>query len=429
MIKIYKTADFTLNEINSALLPTPEDTRKIQDLVDSIVDDVRRHGDEAILKYTRQFDYETADIHNIKVSEQEIDAAVRATDKKLMRSMEKAAENIAKYHEKQLPKNFLEEFDSGLTLGNRYIPFESAMCYVPTRKASIPSSLLMSTVTAKVAGVKNILVSGPAREDGSMPFGVLAAAKVVGITEIYKLGGAVAMAAFGFGTKTFPKVDTVVGPANIFGTLAKKSLFGEVGVDGMYGPSEVVVLADGAVNPSWIATDFLSQSEHGTDSQSVLITADENYAEQVLKAIGEELETSPRKEYLRKSLEDRGAIIITKDLEEGIEMANILAAEHLELAVENYAEVLPKIRSAGSILCGKYSPVAIGDYFAGPNHVLPTARSARFSSGLSVLNFLKRSSIVIADENWLKNNSEDILRLSEHEELVSHGNSVKKRVL
>jgi len=428
MLRFFNTTKYSLEDINKELLPAPEDTQKIQEIVDAIVLDIKRNGDEAVLRYTRQFDYASADLDNIKVTDKEIERAVLATDKKLLKAMEHAAENIAAYHEAQMPSGFMDEFQDGLTLGNRYIPYDSVMCYVPTRKASIPSSLLMSTITAKVAGVKNIIVSGPAREDGDMPQGVLAAAKIVGIDEIYKLGGAVAMTAFGIGTYTFRRVDKIVGPANIFGTLAKKSLYGIVGVDGMYGPSEVVVLADGTVDPEWIAIDFLSQSEHGTDSQSVLITPDINYAEKIIRTINTELATSPRTEYLKKSLAERGAIVIVKDLSEGVEMANILAPEHLELAVENFDDLLPHIKNAGSILCGKYSPVAVGDYFAGPNHILPTARSARFSSGLSVLDFLKRNSIIISNERWLRNNKDDITAMADHEKLISHSDSIKRRV-
>jgi histidinol dehydrogenase len=286
----------------------------------------------------------------------------------------------------------------------------------------------MSVVPAQVAGVQRIVVVGPCQPDGNMPQGVLAAAHLLGITEMYKLGGAVAMSALAYGTATFPKVDKIVGPANIFGTLAKKALYGDVGVDGLYGPSEVVVIADGTVRAEWIAIDLLSQSEHGEDSQSVLITPNAEYAQQVASAVAEKLAESPRQKYLAVSLKQRGAIIITEDLSEAAAMANLLAPEHLELAVSNPNGLLTSIRHAGSILLGGYSPVPVGDYFAGPSHILPTGRTARFSSGLGVMDFLTRSSLLGIAPMWLGNTGNDIIALAEHEGLNAHAESVRLRI-
>jgi len=283
-------------------------------------------------------------------------------------------------------------------------------------------------VPAQVAGVRRIVVVGPCRADGTLPSGVLAAAHLLGISEIYKLGGAVAMAALAFGTEIFRKVDKVVGPANIFGTLAKKALFGDVGVDGLYGPSEVAVLADGSVPAAWVAADLLSQSEHGEDSQSVLITADEAYARAVGDAVATQLSTSPRAKYLAPALAHRGAIVLTRDLFEAAEMTNLLAPEHLELAVANPDGLLPLIRHAGSILLGGYAPVPVGDYFAGPSHILPTGRTARFSSGLGVTDFLTRSSLVKIAPDWLAQHAVSITTLAEHEGLEAHAEAVRKRV-
>jgi histidinol dehydrogenase len=260
-----------------------------------------------------------------------------------------------------------------------------------------------------------------------MPPGILAAAHLLGITEMYKLGGAVAMAALAFGTEMFPRMDKVVGPANIYGTLAKKALYGDVGVDGLYGPSEVVIIADGSAAPDWVAMDLLSQSEHGEDSQSVLITPDEAYARAVSEAVERLLAESPRAEYLTVALKSRGAIIITRDLEEAAEMADLLAPEHLELAVAYPHKLLPAIHHAGSILLGANTPVPVGDYFAGPSHVLPTGRTARFSSGLGVMDFIKRSSLIEVSPGWLAANRGCITALADHEGLDAHARAIRVR--
>jgi len=395
--------------------------------VNEIVARVREEGDAAVLEYTRRFDWAEATLEGLRVTPEEMAEATDALDPKVPRAMEHAIEHIRRYHERQKPKSWFEEMAPGLTLGERFTALDSAACYVPTRKASIPSSLLMSVVPARVAGVPRIVVVGPPRADGALPPGVLAAAHLLGITEIYKLGGAVAMAALAFGTETFQKVDKVVGPANIYGTLAKKALYGAVGVDGLYGPSEVTIIADGSVPPEWVAIDLVSQSEHGEDSQSVLITSDEDYARTVPAEVEKALAASPRAKYLSAALKDRGAIIITRDLNEAAAMANLLAPEHLELAVARPNEMLPAIRHAGSILLGGYSPVPVGDYFAGPSHILPTGRTARFSSGLGVTDFLTRSSLVDISPRWLKNAAGDIIALADHEGLDGHAEAIRRR--
>ncbi|MHB9133075.1 MAG: histidinol dehydrogenase [Armatimonadota bacterium] len=427
-LRTFRTSELSLAEINRQLLPPEADTAKFQAIVDDIVARVRAEGDAAVLELTRKFDWPEATLDNLKVTEGEIDNAMAEVDIEIIHSMTMAAENIRRFHQRQMPQDWFGEMEYGLSLGQKHTPVDSVACYVPTRKASIPSSLLMSVVPAQVAGVPRIVVVGPCRPDGSMPAGVLAAAGLLGITEMYKLGGAVAMAAMALGTATFPKVDKIVGPANIFGTLAKKSLYGEVGVDGLYGPSEVVVIADGSVPAAWVATDLLSQSEHGEDSQSVLVTPDEGYAQAVAAEVAAQLAASPRAKYLSVSLQQRGAIVLTRDLAEAVEMANVLAPEHLELAVADPQALLPAIRHAGSILLGGYSPVPVGDYFAGPSHILPTGRTARFSSGLGVMDFLKRSSLVQASPEWMAQHCADITTFADHEGLDAHADAVRKRV-
>jgi histidinol dehydrogenase len=410
------------------LLPPAADLAHVQEVVDEIAARVHAEGDAAVLDYTRRFDWADATLGALRVTPEEMAEASAALEPKVLQALHQAAEHIRRYHQRQMPESWCEEMAPGLTLGQRFVPVDSAACYVPTRKSSLPSSLLMSVVPAQVAGVPRIVVVGPCQADGRMPQGVLAAAHLLGITEMYKLGGAVAMAAMAYGTDTFPRVDKVVGPANIYGTLAKKALYGEVGVDGLYGPSEVVIIADGSTRADWVATDLLSQSEHGEDSQSVLITPDADYAQAVAQAVAEQLAVSPRAKYLSVSLQQRGAIIITADLPEAAEMANLLAPEHLELAVSQPNELLPAIRHAGSILLGAFSPVPVGDYYAGPSHILPTGRTARFSSGLGVMDFLTRSSLVGIAPLWLENAAADIVTLAEHEGLDAHAESIRKRI-
>ncbi len=426
-MRVFSTSELSLAAINRALLPAAADLARVQGIVDGIVARVRDEGDAAVLALTREFDWADATLDALRVTPDELARARAAVDPAVLAAMDASAAHIRRYHERLMPKDWFEETEPGLWLGARHTSVDSVACYVPTRKASIPSSLLMSVVPAQVAGVPRIVVVGPCRADGTMPEGVLAAADLLGITEVYKLGGAVAMAAMAFGTATFPKVDKIVGPANIFGTLAKKALYGEVGVDGLYGPSEVAIIADGSVPAAWIATDLLSQSEHGEDSQSVLITPDAAYADAVQAEVARQLAASPRAKYLGTALAQRGAVIIVRDLPEAAAMANLLAPEHLELALRTFDVVFPLLRHAGSILMGAYSPVPIGDYYAGPSHVLPTGRTARFSSGLGVMDFLKRTSLLQADPAWLTAAQPAITALADHEGLDAHAESVRAR--
>jgi len=427
IMRIFRTSETAMEEIDRLLRPPAEDLAAAEAAVNEIVARVRADGDAAVLEYTRRFDWTEATLEGLRVTPEEMAKAFVALDPKVLQAMEHAAGHIRSYHERQLPGSWFEEMAPGLTLGERFITLDSAACYVPTRKASIPSSLLMSVIPAQVAGVPRIVVVGPPQADGALPEGVLAAAHFLGISEIYKLGGAVAMAALAFGTETFPKVDKGVGPANIYGTLAKKALYGAVGVDGLYGPSEVTIIADGSAPPNWVAIDLVSQSEHGEDSQSILVTPDEDYARVVQAEVEKALAASPRAKYLSVALRERGAIIITRNLDEAAVMTNLLAPEHLELAVAQPTELLPQIRHAGSILLGGHSPVPVGDYFAGPSHILPTGRTARFSSGLGVMDFFTRSSLIDIAPSWLENAGNDIIALADHEGLDGHAEAVRRR--
>ncbi len=427
-LRVFRTSELSPAEINRRLLPPAADLARVQEIVDGIVARVRAEGDAAVLELIRRFDWPQATLDQLTVTPDEMARAAAEIDVSTRDAMKRAAEHIRRYHQRQMPCDWFDAMEPGLVLGQRHTPVDSVACYVPTRKASIPSSLLMSVVPAQVAGVPRIVVVGPCQADGAMPAGVLAAAHLLGVTEMYKLGGAVAMAALAFGTDTFSRVDKIVGPANIFGTLAKKALYGEVGVDGLYGPSEVVVIADGSVPAAWVAVDLVSQSEHGEDSQSVLITPDEAYAAAVDAAVQALLAASPRAQYLATALEQRGAVVLVRDLAEAVEMANLLAAEHLELAVAAPETLFPAIRHAGSILLGGHAPVPVGDYYAGPSHILPTGRTARFSSGLGVMDFLKRSSLIQLTPDWLAVAGSDITTLADHEGLDAHAQAVKVRV-
>ena len=398
-----------------------------QKIVDAIISRVRLEGNSTILELTRQFDWPDATLDALRVSENELAQAFNNSPPELIAALERAIANIRRFHLRQLPHDWFEEMAPGLQLGLRHTPLDSVACYVPTSRASLPSSLLMSVIPAQVAGVKRIAVVGPARKDGTLPEEVLVAAHLTGISEIYKLGGAVAMATMAIGSDIFPRVDKLVGPTNVFGMLAKKTLFGEVGIDGLYGPSDVAIIADGSASPDWVAADMLSQAEHGEDSAALLITPDHEYALKVSVEINRQVSVSPRSEYLLRSLHKYGAIIITRDLSQAAEFCNLLAPEHLELLLADPQAILPAIHHAGAIFLGNHTPVPVGDYYAGPSHVLPTNGTARFSSGLGVNDFLKRSSLLQSDAHWLQENGKDIILLAETEGLPAHAEAIRKR--
>lgn len=363
-----------------------------QRVVDAILREVREKGDEALFAYIRQFDGYQANAENLLVTDDEIERAFRETDPRLLAVMEESAANIEAFHNRQKRENWFMESD-GKYLGQLYIPVENAGVYVPGGKAAYPSSVLMNIIPAKCAGVTNISVATPAQGGAVNPVTV-AAAKIAGAHKIYKMGGAQAIAAFAFGTQSVPRMDKITGPGNIYVALAKKSVYGQVGIDMIAGPSEVLVIADEKANERFIAADFLSQAEHDELAACILVTTSREKAEAIRGEILRQAEKLPKREIVMKSLGNYGTIIIAEDLRDAVRVSNMIAPEHLEICTQNAEELLPEIRNAGSIFLGEYSPEPLGDYFAGTNHVLPTNGTARFSSPLNVDDFQKKSSVI-----------------------------------
>lgn len=392
-----------------------------------IIEDVRKSGDKAIVKYCKCFDKVSLSPGKLRVKEGEIEDAYRKTPLRFTKSIKKAIGNIKTYQEHIKIRNVATLKKNGVALDTLYTPVESAGVYVPGGAASYPSSVLMNTVPAKVAGVGKIVMTTPPSKAGTIPPERLVAARESGVNEIYKVGGAQAIAALAFGTETIPKVDKIVGPGNIFVTLAKKEIFGYVGIDMLAGPSEVLIIADNRANPSFVASDLLSQAEH-SPGISILVTFSESLAAQVKTEIKQQITALERSEETQKCLDKFGIIILTKDIDQCVEIANILAPEHLQIMTQNPRTVLSGIKHAGAIFLGTYTPVALGDYIAGPSHVLPTSGTARFSSGLSVNDFLKRSSVITYSRAALKETCKDVVEISEAEGLDAHTRSVQIRI-
>jgi histidinol dehydrogenase len=394
--------------------------------VADIIADVRNRGDEAVCDYTNRFDRLGIDASGMAVSATEVDAAVADIDADLLKSLELAAKRIRAYHEKQMPADERYTDESGVELGWRWRAVSAAGLYVPGGLASYPSSVLMNAIPAKVAGVERLVMVVPTPDNKMNPL-VLAAARIAGVDEIYRIGGAQAIAALAYGTETIAPVDKIVGPGNAFVAAAKRRVFGQVGIDMIAGPSEILVVADGSNDPSWVAADLLSQAEHDPVAQSILITDDAGFADQVQVAIDAHLEKLPRAEIAGASWRDFGAIVLVENLSQAPALVDRIAPEHLELAVDDPDALAEDIHHAGAIFLGRYTPEAIGDYVAGPNHVLPTARSARFSSGLGVLDFIKRSSLIKCTPESLAKIGPAAIALAESEGLQAHGLSVAIR--
>ncbi len=405
-----------------------EVSEDVDQVVRDIIEAVRLNGDAAVLDYTAKFDrLEAADMSELAVSEMEIENAVREVPAETLDALKLAHDRIHAHHLRQMPQDDRYTDGIGVELGSLWTAVEAVGVYVPGGLASYPSSVLMNVVPAKVAGVERIVMVVPS-PDGVLNPLVLAAAKVAGVTEIYRIGGAQAVAALAFGTETIAPVAKIVGPGNAFVAAAKRRVFGTVGIDMIAGPSEVLIVADGENNPDWIAADLLAQAEHDTAAQSILITDSADLAEQVEKAVEAQLKTLPREEVARASWEDFGAVILVEDLDAAMPLANRIAPEHLELAVADPEALLTKVRNAGAVFLGHYTPEAIGDYVGGSNHVLPTARSARFSSGLSVLEFVKRTSILKCNADNLRALGPAAITLGESEGLSAHARSVSIRL-
>ncbi|MEO3430904.1 histidinol dehydrogenase [Pelagibius sp. CAU 1746] len=415
-------ADFT------ALLNSKrEAAADVDATVAGIVADVRERGDAALLDYTRRFDRLDLTAEGLRIPQSELDKAVEACDPETIAALELAAERIADYHRRQKPEDLDYRDAAGVRLGHRWTAVEAAGLYVPGGTAAYPSSVLMNALPAKVAGVERLVMVVPTPDGVVVPL-VLAAAKLAGVTEVYRVGGAQAVAALAFGTETIAKVDKIVGPGNAYVAAAKRQVFGTVGIDMIAGPSEILVVADAANRPDFIAADLLSQAEHDTAAQSILITDDAGFADAVEAEVAKQLEALPRSAIAQESWQAHGAVITVAELDAALPLIDRIAPEHLELAVADPDALAAKVRNAGAIFLGRYTPEAIGDYVAGPNHVLPTARSARFSSGLSVLDFMKRSSLIACSAEALAKIGPAAVRLAEAEGLDAHAKSVALRL-
>ena len=400
----------------------------ISDIVEKILTNIKNKSDKALLEYTKKYDNNRVKSFNdLIVKNDEIESAYLKIDKKIIKSLKHSIKRIKSYHQKQLPKNDIYKDKHGILLGGIWNPIDSVCLYVPGGKAAYPSSLIMNAVPAIVSGVKRIVMTVPAI-NGVVNDLVLACAKLLGIKEIYKIGGAQAIGALAFGTKNIEKVDKIVGPGNAYVATAKKKVFGNVGIDMIAGPSEILVIADNKNNPNHIAIDLLSQAEHDELAQSILITNDHKFATEVNKSVDYFLKEIERKEIAKKSWKKYGAIIICKDLKSCVNYSNLIAPEHLEIAVENPKKYLKFIKNAGAIFLGRYTPEAIGDYIAGPNHVLPTDRTAKFSSGLNVLDFFKRTSVVSCNKKNINLVGKDAVILANEEGLQAHALSIECRL-
>lgn len=421
------TEDTRKNLLEDLLKRSPNSYKQYEDNVNEIIENVRRNGDSAVFSYTKQFD--GADIHeeNIRVTRGEIDRAYELVDDKLIEVMKKSLENIRTYHEKQKQYSWFDSRPDGVLLGQKVTPLARVGVYVPGGKAAYPSSVLMNVLPAKVAGVGKIVMTTPCNREGHVNPATLAAADLAGVDEIYKVGGAQAVAALAFGTKSIPKVDKIVGPGNVYVALAKKAVFGHVNIDSIAGPSEILVLADESANPRYVAADLLSQAEHDELASAILITTSETLAKQVSAEIDNFTAVLSRKDIIEKSLENYGYILVAEDMEEAVNAVNEIASEHLEILTANPFETMMKIQNAGAIFLGEYASEPLGDYFAGPNHVLPTNGTAKFFSPLSVDDFIKKSSIISYSREALEPIYKDIVQFAESERLTAHANSIKVR--
>ena len=393
--------------------------------VDEIIREVRRRGDEALRDYTRRFD--GAEIQDLWVSAEEFDAARRAVDPYFLETLKEAAENIRRFHERQRHNDFVLTDRSGIVMGQRWTPIERVGVCVPRSPEAFPSTILMNAIPAQIAGVQDIVLVTPPRPDGSVSPEALMAAELAEVTEVFKIGGAQAVAALAYGTETVPRVDKIVGPGGVFVATAKRKVFGRVAIDMIAGPSEILVLADGKSNPKWVAADLLSQAEHDVLSSAVLVTDSRELAISVQAEVEAQLESLPRKDIARRSIADNGKIIVTDSLDKAVETANRIAPEHLELCVDEPFALLPRIKNAGSVFLGRSTPEALGDYFAGPNHTLPTSGTARFSSPLGVDDFMKRSSFLSYDQAALNACGDRIADFARREGLEGHARSAESR--
>jgi histidinol dehydrogenase len=421
------TEETRKNILKDLLKRSPSNFGSYADTVEKIVNDVRDRGDEALFGYTKQFDKADINAGNVLVTKEEIEYAYTQVDEKLIEVIRKAKENIRNYHEKQRQYSWFDSDPKGIMLGQKVTALESVGVYVPGGKAVYPSSVLMNIMPAKVAGVKNIIMTTPCNSEGEVYATTLVAANEAGATAIYKAGGAQAIAALAYGTESIPKVDKIVGPGNIFVALAKRAVYGHVSIDSIAGPSEILVIADETANPRYVAADLLSQAEHDEMASAILITTSKELAEKVSAQVDEFIEVLSRKEIIRKSIDTYGYILLADNMADAVETANAIASEHLEIVTANPFDVMTRIKNAGAIFIGEYSSEPLGDYFAGPNHVLPTNGTAKFFSPLSVDDFIKKSSIIYYSREALEEVHEDIESFAKSEQLTAHANSIAVR--
>ena len=421
------TEETRKNILKDLLKRSPSNFGSYADTVEKIVNDVRDRGDEALFGYTKQFDKADINAGNVLVTKEEIEYAYTQVDEKLIEVIRKAKENIRTYHEKQRQYSWFDSDPKGIMLGQKVTALESVGVYVPGGKAVYPSSVLMNIMPAKVAGVKNIIMTTPCNSEGEVYATTLVAANEAGATAIYKAGGAQAIAARAYGTESIPKVDKIVGPGNIFVALAKRAVYGHVSIDSIAGPSEILVIADETANPRYVAADLLSQAEHDEMASAILITTSKELAEKVSAQVDEFIEVLSRKEIIRKSIDTYGYILLADNMADAVETANAIASEHLEIVTANPFDVMTRIKNAGAIFIGEYSSEPLGDYFAGPNHVLPTNGTAKFFSPLSVDDFIKKSSIIYYSREALEEVHEDIESFAKSEQLTAHANSIAVR--
>lgn len=413
--------------LNNLLKRSPSNYGDYAATVEAIVNDVRDNGDTALFSYTKKFDKADITADNVLVTKEEIEYAYTQVDKELLDVIRKAKENIRVYHEKQKQYSWFDSKPNGTLLGQKVSALASVGVYVPGGKAVYPSSVLMNVMPAKVAGVENIIMTTPCNAEGEVYATTLVAANEAGVTAIYKAGGAQAIAALAYGTESIPKVDKIVGPGNIFVALAKRAVYGHVSIDSIAGPSEVLVLADDTANPRYVAADLLSQAEHDEMASAILVTTSKELAEKVSVQVDAFIEELSRKEIMRKSIDNYGYILLADNLNDAIDAVNDIASEHLEIVTANPFDVMTRIRNAGAIFIGEYSSEPLGDYFAGPNHVLPTNGTAKFFSPLSVDDFIKKSSIIYYSKEALEAVHKDIESFAKAEQLTAHANSIAVR--
>lgn len=426
MIRIAKADGVSERElINQLKARSGEIDRKVTSAVTDILNNVKQNGDDAVREYTLKFDGYMPS--KFEISREEIDSSPDKCDRDFILALYKAADNIRDFHARQKQQSWLEPKQNGVILGQRIRGLKRVGVYVPGGTAAYPSSVLMNVIPAKIAGVKEIVMVTPPQKDGTANPDILAAAKIAGVDRVFLIGGAQAVAALAYGTQSVPKVDKIVGPGNIFVATAKKLLYGTVDIDMIAGPSEILIVADKSANPKFLAADLMSQAEHDKMASAILLTTSEETANETAKELSRQMQTLERKDIIEQSLNDFGAIIVCKDISEAVDFANELAPEHLELAVENPMEYIGRVDNAGSVFLGHYSPEPLGDYFAGPNHVLPTSGTARFFSPLSVDSFIKKSSFIYYTEPALSEAKDDIIKLAETEGLTAHANSIKVR--